>query len=127
MARDFAKSFYKSAAWQRCRDGFIAYRRSIDGGVCQRCHDMPGYIVHHKIYLSPANLRDPQIALSFDNLELLCRECHAEAHDLQGGRWAKVTEKKRRARADAQRYFIGENGKIFSKDPPSVAENSPKL
>lgn len=84
MARDFAKSFYKSAAWQRCRDGFIAYRRSIDGGVCQRCHDQPGYIVHHKIYLSPANLRNPQIALNFDNLEFVCLDCHNLEH--QGGK-----------------------------------------
>ena len=84
MARDFAKSFYKSAAWQKCRDGFIAYRRSIDGGICQRCHDAPGYIVHHKIYLSPANLRDPQIALSFDNLEYVCLSCHSTEH--MGGR-----------------------------------------
>lgn len=84
MARDFAKCFYKSAAWQRCRDAFIAYRRTVDGGVCQRCHDMPGYIVHHKIYLTPANLRDPQISLSFDNLEYVCLDCHNLEH--QGGK-----------------------------------------
>lgn len=84
MARDFARQFYKSAAWQHCRDSFIAYRRSIDGGICQRCHDAPGYIVHHRIYLTPRNILDPNVALNFDNLEYVCHDCHNLEH--QGGK-----------------------------------------
>ena len=40
----------------------------------------PGEIVHHKIHLTPDNINVPEIALSWDNLELLCRDCHALAH-----------------------------------------------
>jgi len=36
--------------------------------------------VHHKIHLTPHNIDDPNITLSEDNLELLCRECHAIEH-----------------------------------------------
>lgn len=40
----------------------------------------PGDIVHHKIHLTPENISDPGVSLSWDNLELLCRDCHALAH-----------------------------------------------
>ena len=80
MARDFAKSFYSSARWQKCRDSFIAHRISEDGGLCQRCHDRTGYIIHHKIHLTPDNIDDPDITLGFDNLEYVCLECHNLIH-----------------------------------------------
>ena len=127
MAKEFARKFYSSKAWQDCRNEYAKRRHFLCENCLRRGIYKPGVIVHHKIEIDPITIENPEIALSFDNLELLCRECHAEAHDLQGGRWAKVNEKKRRAKADAQRYIVGENGKIFSKDPPSVAENSPKL
>ena len=41
---------------------------------------VPGEIVHHKIHISADNLNDHSILTNFDNLELLCRKCHAEAH-----------------------------------------------
>ena len=37
-------------------------------------------IVHHKEHLTPENINTPEIALGEDNLELLCRDCHALAH-----------------------------------------------
>lgn len=78
--REFAESFYKGRGWRNCRDG---YARSV-GGLCERCLKrglyVPGEIVHHKIDLTPENISDPAIALSWDNLELLCRDCHADAH-----------------------------------------------
>lgn len=78
--REFAESFYKGRGWRNCRDG---YARSV-GGLCERCLKrglyVPGEIVHHKIELTPENISDPAIALSWDNLELLCRDCHADAH-----------------------------------------------
>lgn len=40
----------------------------------------PGVIVHHKIHLTPELIAQPEITLSFDNLQLLCRDCHALAH-----------------------------------------------
>jgi len=41
---------------------------------------VPGEIVHHKIHLTPENIHDPKIALNFDNLQLLCRDCHGKIH-----------------------------------------------
>lgn len=37
-------------------------------------------IVHHKIHITPENITDPSITLDFNNMELLCRDCHALAH-----------------------------------------------
>ena len=41
----------------------------------------PGVIVHHKIELTPRNIDDPAIALGEDNLETVCRTCHALIHE----------------------------------------------
>lgn len=74
-ARDFSKKFYNSKAWKKCRESF----RQSKFGLCERC-GMPGEEVHHKIYLSPKNVNDPYITLSWDNLELLCQSCHSKEH-----------------------------------------------
>lgn len=78
--KPYAESLYNTKAWQHCRD---SYRRSV-GGLCERCRKrgliVPGEIVHHKIYIAPENINDPAITLNPDNLELLCRDCHAEEH-----------------------------------------------
>ena len=74
------KGFYKTAAWKKCR---AAYIKSV-GGLCERCRAkgliVPGYIVHHKIHLTPMNISDPSISLGFDNLEYLCQDCHNKEH-----------------------------------------------
>ena len=75
MARDFAKAFYNSKEWQHCRDAYIEHVH----GLCERCH-RPGWIVHHKCYLTPANIEDPNVTLNFDNLEYLCQDCHNLEH-----------------------------------------------
>ena len=78
--REFAEQFYKSKAWQRCRSAFAKSR----GGLCERCYRSgiikAGEIVHHKIHLTPENISDPAVTLSWDNLELLCRDCHGAEH-----------------------------------------------
>ena len=80
MAKDFARKFYSSEAWGKCRAG---YRKSV-GGLCESClkkgEIIPGEIVHHKIPITPMNIGNPEIVLDWENLELLCRECHAEQH-----------------------------------------------
>lgn len=90
MAREFAKAFYKSKAWQQCRDGYIHYRQ----GLCEDCLSRgmykPGDTVHHKVHLSPDNINDPAVSLSWSNLELLCRDCHAVRH--RKGRRYKVDD-----------------------------------
>lgn len=103
MARDFAKDFYNSRAWKECRK---AYKKSV-GGCCERCErngffGVPGEIVHHKIHLNADNIKNPMISLSFDNLELLCRDCHASVHeaDVYG------------ARRNKRRYEVDSNGNV---------------
>ena len=80
MAKDFAAGFYKSKAWIGCRDGYI---KSVNG-LCERClakgQVVPGKIVHHKIYITPQNINDPDITLNWDNLELHCQDCHNQEH-----------------------------------------------
>ena len=76
MAKEFAKSFYNSKAWKKCRAAYIAYRQRVDGGLCESCHEAPGYIVHHKIELTPDNIDNPDIALGFGNLKYDCHICH---------------------------------------------------
>lgn len=73
--KEWAKSFYLSTAWRKTRD----YILKRDFGLCVRC-GKPGEIVHHKIHLTRENINDPDITLSEDNLETLCRECHAIEH-----------------------------------------------
>ena len=108
MAKEFSKAFYTSRAWQKCRENYGAYR----GWLCESCIRRGvlayGEIVHHKTELTPENINDPSITLNFDNLELLCRQCHAEAHD-----------KKKRHR----RFYFGPDGEIIIKDPPVSNEN----
>ena len=95
--KPFAESFYKSQAWKNTRK---AYMKSV-GGLCERCLKggkyTPGEIVHHKIHITPENIDDPDITLSFGNLELLCRECHYLMHN----------GSKRRFVVDAQGRVIG--------------------
>lgn len=74
------KDFYVSQAWATCR---AAYKKSV-GGLCERCLKdgiiKAGVDVHHKRKLTAANVNDPAVSLNWDNLELLCRECHEAEH-----------------------------------------------
>ena len=85
--QDYATYFYSSKAWKDCR---AAYRKS-KRGLCERCLSegrlTPGEIVHHKVHLSPENINDPTVSLSWDNLELVCRDCHAQLHDARKRRY----------------------------------------
>lgn len=89
--KDYAKQFYLSPAWVACR---TAYKKQA-GGLCEVCAKkgliVPGEIVHHKIHITPNNIHDPNITLSFQNLELVCRSCHAEIHGKKKKRY-KVDE-----------------------------------
>lgn len=76
MAREFAEGFYHSTRWRKCRAAYIKKRRAIDGGLCESCKEVPGYIVHHKIELTPENINDPMIALNHGNLKFDCHICH---------------------------------------------------
>lgn len=100
MAKAFAKQFYSSKAWQDCRNRYAAKR----GYLCEDCLAKgiyrPGEIVHHVIEIDPTNIDKPEIVLNWDNLRLVCRECHAEEHS---------------KRNKGRRYFIGNNGEVILK------------
>ena len=100
MAREFARQFYSSAAWQSCRNEYAKRVHHLCENCMRKGIYRPGVIVHHIEELTPANIHRPEITLNFDNLELLCRECHAEQH----------TE-----RSKGRRYIYGDNGEIILK------------
>lgn len=82
MAKDFAKAFYASGAWQRCRDSYIRERTAIDGGMCEVCGQRLGLIVHHRVRLTEENITDPEVILGRDKLCYVCLECHNDIHAL---------------------------------------------
>ena len=85
--RDFQQEFYNSPAWKRTRE---AYTASV-GGLCEICYQngivKASELVHHKIPLTPMNYHNPEISLGWDNLQCLCRECHAKLHDRKQRRY----------------------------------------
>lgn len=93
----YAEEFYGSPAWKRCRE---AYKKKA-GGLCEQCLSRglynPAEMVHHKIHITPENITDPKIVLNFDNLEALCRDCHAKMHGRE------------------KRYRIDESGRVEIK------------
>ena len=115
MAKPFARKFYSSKAWQSCRNEYAKRRHHLCEDCLRRGIYRPGVIVHHKIELDPISIEHPEIALNFNNLELLCRECHAARHEQSGGRWAEVNKRKKAARDARNRYKIGENGHVSAK------------
>lgn len=85
--KEYAAAFYSSKAWKETRK---AYAKS-KGGLCELCLAKgiykAGEIVHHKTHITPTNINDPTITLSFDNLQLVCRDCHAQIHDKKKRRY----------------------------------------
>lgn len=75
MARSVSQSFYKSAKWIKCRNGYMASKHYI----CERCGSL-AVICHHKIWLNSENVNDPMIAYNWDMLEALCLDCHNKEH-----------------------------------------------
>lgn len=86
MAKEFAKAFYNSSRWKKARNAYIKSRIAADGGICEECKEMPGYIVHHKVTLTADNINNPDIALNFELMEYVCKACHDEfeGHGLNG-------------------------------------------
>ena len=107
MHEQFANRFYSSEAWKKCRAEF----KKSKGKLCESCL-AKGIInagskenplqVHHKVELTPENIDDPSITLNWDNLELLCQQCHIERHADED-------------RQSTGRWEIGENGEVIIK------------
>ena len=79
MARDFARGFYNSQKWRSTQRAYMLSKNYI----CERCGKVAS-IVHHKTYISPQNISDPNITLNWDNLEALCTTCHQNEHFING-------------------------------------------
>lgn len=75
MAQEWALWLYRSKAWKKCRLAFLQSKHHI----CERCEGAAN-IAHHKVYLTPENIHDPWITLSWNNLESLCIDCHTTEH-----------------------------------------------
>lgn len=76
----WASRFYHSAAWLDCRAAYIAWRISIDGGLCEVCRARLGKIVHHTVYLTPQNIGDANVTLNPKLLLYVCKKCHDDEH-----------------------------------------------
>ena len=89
--KDFARSFYLSKAWKETRAAYAKSKRNL----CEPCLEQglykPCEIVHHKIILTPENITDPSVTLDWDNLQCVCRDCHAKIHDRRQRRY-KIDE-----------------------------------
>ena len=113
MAKQFARKFYSSKAWQDCRNEYAKRRHYL----CEEClrHGIykPGEIVHHRIEIDAVNIERPEITLNHDNLELLCRDCHAARHGLD-------RNGQREKKKGSQRYVIDNYGAVSSKESPLV-------
>lgn len=89
MARPFARSFYKGAAWQRTQRAYMEMPVRTPAGVvpprmCERCFALgqltPAKVVHHKVHITPGNVNDPSVTLDPANLMRVCQDCHAVLH-----------------------------------------------
>ena len=103
MAKEFARKFYSSKAWQDCRNEYMKRAHHLCENCLRKGIYKPAEIVHHIVEIDPVTIERPEIALNFDNLEAVCRECHAEAHT---------------QRSKGRRYFYDKNGKVVIKGSP---------
>ena len=74
----------------------------------------PAKYVHHIEEINAENIYRPEVTLNYDNLMAVCRECHDDFHD-NHGRWAKVNERKRKAKRESDRFYIDEMGRAHAK------------
>lgn len=76
----------------------------VPEGLCERCYQRgeitPAKVVHHIVWLTPQNIDDPHITLSYDNFQRLCQDCHAAVHHPEG----------------EMRVTFDENGNVVWKD-----------
>lgn len=82
-------TFYRSDEWDKFRKAFISERLARDGElICEHC-DKPivhkyDAILHHKVELNDANVRDSTVALNPDNIMVVHHRCHNMIHERFG-------------------------------------------
>lgn len=77
--KPWAESFYGSSQWHKVRE--LVKARAF--GLCEIC-GQPGIIAHHKIVLTPENIKDVNISLNTDLLIFVCLDCHNRIHGSNG-------------------------------------------
>ena len=91
IMKPYAEKFYSSKAWKNTRAAYAKSKRNL----CELCLDKglykPCEIVHHKVELTPDNIDNPDITLNWQNLQCVCRDCHAMIHDRRNLRY-KIDE-----------------------------------
>lgn len=92
MSKDFARAFYNSTAWKHCRAEYAKSQRYLCEDCLQKGILTPGEIIHHKQPITPENINDPSVTLSFDNLKMVCRKCHAEEHGQRQRRYKVLSD-----------------------------------
>lgn len=100
MAQEFARAFYNSTAWKRCREEYKRERAYLCEDCLRRGIYKSGVIVHHVEELTPLNINNPEITLNHSNLRLVCRDCHALEHD---------------RRFKNKRYTVDDSGRVIIK------------
>ena len=94
--RSVDKSFYNSKEWLSVRESYL---KSVNY-LCEECMKegrvVPAAHVHHKIHLTKNNVNNPEISLSFKNLEAVCIDCHNRLH----------------SGANPRRYIVDANGNV---------------
>lgn len=85
------KGFYRTYAWKKKRAQILAR----DRGACQECRKSGHYsmaeVVHHIKHLQDA----PELAMSDDNLESVCKECHEKLHPEKNRKKQRFTNMER--------------------------------
>ena len=80
MSKIWAKPFYNSNQWKQCRVSYIA---SVHG-LCETCLSRgrvtPGKILHHTVWLTPENIKDPYVSLNHELIRYDCQDCHNREH-----------------------------------------------
>lgn len=84
MAREFSRHIYESRRWRKCAKAYAESKLY----VCEKCHNAiphkdgrpQRFIVHHIRPLTPDNIGDDATVYGWDNLMLLCQECHNAIH-----------------------------------------------
>ena len=97
------KAFYRSHKWQDTRNAYFKKAR----GLCEICLAKglikQGEIVHHKVEMNSETIQNEALAYGFDNLQLVCRDCHANIHDM-----------KKKYAGRSKRYKVNEFGEVLT-------------
>ena len=110
------EQFYTGREWRKTSK---AYAKS-KGLLCERCLKkgiiVPYEEVHHKIRITMENINNPEITLSWNNLECLCKACHESEHraDAKERPHKKESWKKWN---NGRRYIVNKfTGKVIATD-----------